>query len=107
MKLVSLLQLPVGIGDTLASVACSTSANPLQLLVIVALITTSGIFFTVTGITAMSMATTLVGLISAGTGITDILATLASFTGATEMAGASTAIAIGLINAISQILGCS
>ncbi len=103
----SLLQLPVGIGDTLASVACSTSANPLQLLVIVALITTSGIFFTVTGITAMSMATTLVGLISAGTGITDILATLASFTGATEMAGASTAIAIGLINAISQILGCS
>ncbi len=103
----SLLQLPVGIGDTLASVACSTSANPLQLLVIVALITTSGIFFTVTGITAISMATTLVGLISAGTGITDILATLASFTGATEMAGASTAIAIGLINAISQILGCS
>lgn len=103
----SLLQLPVGIGDTLASVACSTSANPLQLLAIAALITTSGIFFTVTGITAMSMATTLVGLISAGTGITDILATLASFTGATEMAGASTTIAIGLIDAISRILGCS
>ncbi len=103
----SLLQLPVGIGDTLASVACSTSANPLQLLAIAALITTSGFFFTVTGITAISMATTLVGLISAGTGITDILATLASFTGATEMAGASTATVIELINAINQILGCS
>ena len=75
------------------------------MMTIVSLGTANRIGFT--RITAGSIASALVGLITSRSGITEIIATLATLTGAAETAASSTMVATALIYAISPILGCS